>query len=158
MQPSRLVSVALFTFLSASTVAAATYTNAKYGYSVTYPVDQLKPLPEPVSGDGITMKARTGQAEVRVWGEYNVLPYSPEDIARMAEKDCPNHRASYRVAKANLVAVSCAVPSAVLYQKTLIRGDRMATLWARYPSSETNRWDAVIAQMATSLAINLQSY
>lgn len=158
MFPRLLILAALTGSLSATTASAATYSNVKYGYSVTYPDDQLKQLPEPGASDGITMKAKAGQAEIRVWGEYNVQPYSPEDIAKMAEQECPNHKASYRVTKANLVAVSCALPSTIFYQKTLIRGDRMATLWAKYPLSEKSRWDSVVAQMAKALRINESSY
>jgi len=158
MFPRLLILAALTGSLSTPIAAAATYSNAKYGYSVTYPEGQLKSLPQPDAGDGITMKAKAGQAEIRVWGEYNVQPYSAEDIAKMAEQECPNHRASYRVTKANLVAVSCALPSTIFYQKTLIRGDRMATLWAKYPLSEKSRWDAVVTQMAKALRINECSY
>ncbi|HTR87972.1 MAG TPA: hypothetical protein VMI56_26050 [Reyranella sp.] len=129
----------------------ATYANSRFGYTVEYPADLLVPQEEAENGDGRAFEARHGRAQILVYGGYNALNESPAELAGRAETDCAGHHAQYRVAKPNLVAISCTTTDGILYQKTMIRGDTLTTLRAAYPSSERKVWDGVVARMSRSL-------
>jgi hypothetical protein len=130
----------------------AYYNNVRFGYAIAYPSSLLVPQPEADNGDGLAFKAKHGTAHFLVYGGYNALDDSPGAIAESAEADCPAHRADYRVTKRTVVAISCANATDIIYQKTLIRGDVLTTLSARYPRAERKMWDSVVARMAQSLA------
>jgi len=132
---------------------AADYNNLKYSYSIFYPTEFLTAGRELTAEDGIVFTAKTGKAEFRVYGSYNVLHYSPRKIADEGSEDCPAKKASYRVVKPTLVAVSCETKSEIIYQKTLIKDERLVTFGGRYPKSERVIWDAVTAQMARKFYI-----
>jgi len=128
------------------------YSNARYGYSVSYPRDLLRPLPEADNGDGRIFKAKTGAAEFRVFAEGNALDESAELIAKRAESDCPDRKASYRVVKPALVVVSCTMTNGhVYYQKTLIRGGMETTMTANYPKSEGQIWARAVSVMSKTM-------
>jgi hypothetical protein len=129
----------------------ATYINARYGYSISYPAELLSPQREADNGDGRAFQAKIGRARFLVYGGYNALGDSPETLAEQVEGDCPGHRASYRVVKPVLVAVSCETSADILYEKVLIRGDALTTLSARYPKNERAVWNSVVSKMAGSM-------
>ena len=129
-----------------------TYSNARYGYSVSYPRDLLSPLPEAENGDGRIFKAKMGTAEFRVFAEANALDESAELIAKRAEGGCQDHKASYRVVKPTLVAVSCTMTNGhVYYQKTLIRDGMETTMTADYPKPEGQIWARAISVMSKTM-------
>ena len=132
--------------------AFATYANSRFNYTVDYPADLLVPQPEAENGDGRAFNAKTGKAQILVYGSYNALNESPAELAQRAESDCTGQHAQYRLAKPKLVAISCTSGESILYQKTMIEGDTLTTLRATYPASERKTWDGVIAAMARSLA------
>jgi hypothetical protein len=130
----------------------ATYANSRFGYTIEYRADLLLPQPEAENGDGRAFHAKTGKAQILVYGGYNALEQSAADMAHEAEKDCASRPAQYRVVKPGLVAISCKARAGILYQKTLIRGDTLTTMRATYPENERKLWDSVIAAMSRSLA------
>lgn len=144
-----IVFVAAFPAIAAE---VDTYSNARYRYSISYPRDLLSPLPEADNGDGRIFKAKTGIAEFRVFAEGNALDERAELIAKRAEEDCLNHKASYRVVKPTLVAVSCTMPNGhVYYQKTLIRNGMETTVTADYPKSEAQIWARAVSVMSKTM-------
>ena len=138
---------------SAHSAGAATYVNARFGYSVSYPTDLLIPEPEADNGDGRKFHARRGTAAMLVWGAYNADQRSPEDIAREYEVDCGAGKVTYKVAKPQLVAFSCITPAGrVIYQKTLIRHDVLTTVRFEYPAAEQTIWNPAVQQVSGSLS------
>ena len=132
--------------------AMATYDNARFGYAVSYPASQFNAQPESGNGDGRAFKAKGSSAQVLVWGAYNALSQTRAQMAAEIEADCLSRPASYRVAKANLVAVSCNMAGgAVLYEKHLIHGDQITALRFTYPASESARWKPVVERVSASL-------
>jgi len=126
-----------------------TYTNARYGYAISYPRNLLRPLPVSDSGDGRIFKAKTGTAEFRVFS--NGFD-DPEEIANLAEEECPNRKASYRVVKPALVVVSCETAKGnILYGKTLVRDGMATTMTADYPKSESQIWKPVVSAMSKTM-------
>jgi hypothetical protein len=129
------------------------YVNARFHYSVDYPSDLMRPLPESENGDGRAFAVLLPtRADVRVYGGFNAMNRSAEQIVRDFEEEC-HGRASYRVTRPDLAAASCAYGGEIFYQKTLIRGDRLVSLHAQYLVSARRQLDPAIARMASSLRI-----
>lgn len=133
-----------------------TYQNSRFGYAVDYPSPLLVAGNEADNGDGLKFVPERGDADIRVWGEYNVNDDSPAAILKIdLINDCAGGKATYQVSKPNLVAYSCRSPKGrVVYQKVVIEGDTLATLRFDYPSAEQQAWAPVIKQMADSLRLN----
>ncbi len=134
--------------------ADSTYANARYGYTVRYPGELFKSQGEADNGDGGVFKGRGNHAEFRVWANYAAMNQSAKELADEAEHDCIKRPAAYRVAKANLVAVSCAIKGGrIMYEKMLIHDGLTVAFYMTYPASERARWDKVTARIAGSLSI-----
>ena len=132
--------------------ADATYVNARFGYSISYPADLLVAEPESDNGDGRAFHARRGTARMLVWASNNVLAESPAALARQAERECAGQSASYRLVKPAVAAVSCTTSRGdVFYEKTLIRGDVLTSILVTYPAQEKAAWDAVVARISKSM-------
>jgi len=140
-------------FVAAAAADFVTYGNARFGYSIAYPPALVSPQPEAENGDGRIFQAKKGTARFLVYGGYILegINDSPEQRAVDAEKDCPRHRASYRVVKRALVAVSCSTASEIIYLKTIMQDGVATTFSGRYPIAERAIWDGVVARMAASL-------
>ena len=151
----RIISTGLTTLLSIASAQAgelyASYTNVRYGYSITYPITHLVPQPEADNGDGRAFNAKTGKTQFLVYAGYNALGDTPGAIADKAADSCPAHHAEYRIAKPTLVAISCETTTDIIYQKTIIRNDLLITMRATYPMSERAKWDPIVLWMARSL-------
>ena len=135
--------------------ADATYGNARYGYDVVYPSALLKAGQEADTGDGLVFVPNTGNADVRVWGEFNVNDDSPAAILGFdLAHNCAKDNVSYQVSKPSLIAYSCLSPRGrIVYAKTVVRGETMATVRFEYDPGEQERWSPVIKQMANSLRL-----
>lgn len=133
--------------------ALATYGNVRFGYFVDYPSQLLVAGPEADNSDGLTFASRQGDADVRVWGQYNVLDSSPKATLKSSISDtCANREAAYEVKKPSMFAFSCTSPKGrVIYEKTIIRGDTLVVLYLDYPTEEKEKWAPVVKQMASSL-------
>lgn len=149
--------VSVLAFLAPLTPAnAATYTNVRYGYWLSYPADLMVAEREADAGDGRSFRARQGTATMAVWATWNLhdgaVDQSPEGVAREAASDCVRGPIPYRVVKPSLVAVSCITPRGhVIYQKTLINKEVLTSVRFEYPNSENARWDDVVKHVAASL-------
>ena len=138
----------------AGSASAATYANARFGYWIDYPADLIVPGRESDNGDGREFHAQGGTVRIATWGEYNALDQTPGQLAQVSEKDCQSGKIAYHVAKSRLVAFSCVMPGGrILYQKTLIGGDVLATVRFEYPSAERAKWDPVVNRVAGSLRL-----
>jgi hypothetical protein len=137
--------------LAQSVDTPATYHNARFGYSISYPADLFQAEPESQNSDGRRFHAPNGGAHFAVWASYNSLQQTPTDIAADAASGCLPKSAPYRVMKVTLVAVSCETKDGIYYRKTLIRGDVLTSFDMTYPASERTTWDPVVAKMSASL-------
>jgi hypothetical protein len=105
-----------------------TYQNGRFGFSVGYPADRPKPLPEPDGGDGRGFKALHGQMVVSVWAGYD-SDTSLSSMAGEAERDCLSGKADYKVIRDKKIppfmALSCMkAGQSVFYTKALVQGCR----------------------------------
>ena len=145
--------IAAVAMAGAAPAADAVYVNARFGYELSYPTDRLVAQPEASNGDGRRFRARDGSAEMAVWGGYNALEQSPAALARaVVDTDCGGRTPALRVARADLVAVSCLkADGRIVYQKTLIHSDVLTTLRFDYPAAERATWDPVVKRVSASM-------
>jgi|KBSMisStandDraft_5_1062788.scaffolds.fasta_scaffold205161_2 hypothetical protein len=129
------------------------YVNSRYDFSISYPPTLLKAQPESDAGDGRVFAGvkSTARCSVFAGGTAPDINDTAEAAAELAEEKCPGHRASYRVVKRQLAAISCMIGTDILYSKTLLRGGVATTFIGTYPMKERARWDAVVAAMARSM-------
>jgi hypothetical protein len=132
-----------------------TYQNARFGYSVRYPGDLLRPLPEADDGDGRHFQPLHGHADIAVWASYSADD-TLDSLADQAAQDCTGGRASYRVVRDKAVppfmALSCPEPGGqVLYAEALRCKDVTTQIQLTYPATEKPTWDPVAAKMSASL-------
>src|SRR5690348_10551026 len=98
----RILAATLFMALALALPArAGSYTNARFGYTLIYPNDRFTPQPEAENGDGRHFTARSGAADLAVWGAYNALEQTPDDIAAQTTTDCT--ATPYRLVKPTVV-------------------------------------------------------
>ncbi|MBL6854137.1 MAG: hypothetical protein ISS15_10870 [Alphaproteobacteria bacterium] len=136
----------------ATPALSASYTNDRFGYTLTYPDNTFAPQPEAENGDGRHFTALHGRADLAVWGGYNALNQSPSDIAGETAANCTSDAAPYRLVKPTVVVVSCLTRDGVVYRKTYIRGDTLTSFQLTYPASEKARWDAMIGKITLAPA------
>jgi len=148
-----MLAAAMVSTAAIASSSFATYTNGRYGYSISYPADLLKPQLESDSGDGRVFQAKSGAAEFKVYAGATAEGFddTPELIAGLAVEDCPNHKAAYRIVTPHLIAISCAIGMDIYYQKTLLRGGIATTMTAKYPKAESAVWNPVVSTMAKSV-------
>jgi uncharacterized protein YecT (DUF1311 family) len=130
-----------------------TYTNDRFGFSIQYPPELLTMQRAPDNDDGRTFKSADGKTTILAFGRYLTDGETPESIVKDAEAKCPNHHASYRVVKPNLIAVSCQIAETIKYQKTIISSETAVTLDASYPASEKSDLDSVVGHIASSMSL-----
>jgi hypothetical protein len=130
-----------------------TYANSRYGYSISYPPDLLIPQRESDDGDGRIFTSKDGKAEFRIYAaaSFAGIDDTSETVVKSAEQKCPGHRASYRVVKPHLAAMSCVAGTELIYQKTILENGMDTTFMGAYPAAQRAIWDPAVAAMAQSL-------
>jgi hypothetical protein len=136
--------------IAALPVRAGTYSNQQFGYSIRYPSELLRPI-DTHSDAGQAFAAVSGDAGFRVFAASR-KGRSPQEMADEAQAVCPGPRPFYRVAKPNLIAISCTAGDRIIYQKSLLRGDLAITVRGEYPAAERETWDPVVTSIARSMS------
>lgn len=128
------------------------YVNARFGYSIDFPPTLVRALPESDNSDGRRfLLRRGGSGRAWVWGNFASEDRTLRTEAAALEARCDGGRATYRVLRARMMAVSCPSRGRILYQKTLSNERIMVSFSADYPASERQTWDRIVAQMSGSL-------
>jgi hypothetical protein len=142
----------------------ATYTNARFGYSVAYPADLLKPGPEPANGDGRRFtgikNARRAATSliVLVFGALNTEDEPLKThFARAAAGDSPSQKTTYKKLGPGWYVVSGFISDPdrpkrrrIFYRKTILREDVLKTLHLEYDPSEKAGLDPVVTRISRS--------
>lgn len=133
----------------------ATYQNDRFNFVVDYPAQLLVAGQEADNGDGLRFTPKSGDADIRAWGEYNVNDDAPAAILQSNLKnDCAKGKVSFQVSKPNLVAYSCLSPQGrIVYEKVVIRDDTLASVRFEYDPAAQAAWAQAIKQMAGSLRL-----
>lgn len=123
-----------------------TYTNARYGYSISYPSNLLIPQGEADNGDGQAFLSKDGAAEMRVYGSQDLGGGLAESYrAAQAGKEV-----SYKTMKGNWFVVSGRDGGKIFYQKTMLKGGALKTFSIEYDESRKSTYDAITARIARS--------
>lgn len=132
---------------SAPTKNWATYTNARFGFSVDRPAD-LAPGPEPENGDGLVF---TGHGlKVTSFGNNRINEPKDEFKFRVDEWK-KSGKVTYKVMKKDFFVISGKQGDNDFYQRTIIAADKYATFILEYPASERGHMKSVIEHMGKSL-------
>jgi hypothetical protein len=129
-------------------VAYRTYSNARYGFSIAYPVNVLVPQGEPDNGDGQKFVSKDGSATLLAFGS-NRLDRSLRDEFQTAQE---NRTVTYKVFKPDMFVVSGTGNGKIFYQKTLLRGDVFKTFIIEYEEQNRAEFDPITSRIARSFA------
>ena len=127
-------------------VAYHTYSNARYGFSIAYPVNVLMPQGESDNGDGQKFVSKNGSATLLAFGSQR-LDRSLQDEFQSAQE---NRTVTYKVIKGNMFVVSGHADGKIFYQKTLLRGDVFKTFIIEYDEGQRGTFDQITARIARS--------
>jgi hypothetical protein len=125
-----------------------TYSNARYGFSIAYPVGILVPQGESDNGDGQRFASRSGGATLTAYGS-NRMDRSLQDEFQTAQE---NRNVTYRVLKRDMFVVSGTANGKIFYQKTLLRGDSFKTFIIEYDEHERGTFDPITTRISRSFA------
>ncbi len=132
-----------------------TYINARFGYRIAYPAD-FTPQGESDNGDG---QVFTGgdDAELRVWGGYNVLRETPASAMREALRHCAENQrqVTYRTVGRGFFVVSGyeSDGARIFYLKKIVRPSLQVGFEFVYPASQRTRYDRAVGVIASSLRL-----
>jgi hypothetical protein len=129
-------------------VTYRTYSNARYGFSIAYPVNVLFPQGESDNGDGQKFVSQNGRASLLAFGSQR-LDRSLQDEFQSAQE---NRTVTYKVLNQNWFVVSGTENGKIFYQKTLLRGDVFKTFIIEYEKAQRATYDAITARIARSFA------
>lgn len=154
-----LVFVALAVAAAFGQAKYSTYSNARFGYSIQYPMDLLEMQGEADNGDGATFISKDSSAEMRVWGQNNALNRSVRDEYAEALKRAGTIF-TYKSLLKNGFAVSGTSGDKIYYQKTLYRpgkGGVFYTFTIEYPAAERAKYDAAVQRIVKSFKFDPSS-
>jgi hypothetical protein len=150
---SLLPLLAAFSLMSAAALAEerwSTYGNARFGVFVDYPASlfTVENAP-PDNGDGQSFRTADGQAELAVWGSYNIDNETPE--AYLHDK-VDLSGASYKKAGRDFYAISGTRDQSIFYQRcNFPKGDVIACFNISYPEADKAKWDEIVKRIGQSL-------
>jgi hypothetical protein len=136
-------------------VTYRTYSNARYKYSISYPVGILEPQGEPDNGDGQKFTSKDGRAELIVYGANNIDNETTKSEFDKAVKEMGGEAGrvvTYKVMKKNWFVISGRHDKNIFYSKTINRGDTLITFIFEYPESESATFDAITTRIANSFS------
>lgn len=131
-----------------------TYSNARFGYSIAYPVGILYPQGEADNGDGQKFLSKDRRAEMLVYGGHQLDSVSLSDMYEAALKEKAASGASrnvtMKVLKKDWFVISGYAGGRVFYQKTMLRGGMFKTFIIEYDRSQKSLYDPITARVARS--------
>ena len=145
--------IAIISFFSFSqTLKAQTnyknYSNARYGFSISYPADLLTPQGESDNADGQIFSGDGG--EMRVYGSNMLLNGTllKEFNAVMKEQ---GNGVSYKTYRQNFFVVSALNDGRIFYRKTIVKPNgSFITFMIEYDESKRGVYDKAVARMVKS--------
>lgn len=130
------------------------YHNARFDYSVSYPLDILIPQGEADNGDGQRFLSKDGRAEMLVYGSNNALKQTLQQAFAEASasraKDHPGRVVSYKVMRQDWFAISGTENGRIFYQKTFLKNGVFKTLGIEYDESQKAIYDSITTVISKS--------
>lgn len=145
--------IATLVFLAAAAAQTSTYTNARYGYSVSYPSALLTPQGESGSGDGQEFLSKDKRFQLLAWGSYNALeqtiPYAAKQYIELESKKRP-FKLTYKVVKDAWYVYSGLSGDNIVYQKGFLQDEIFTTIRLEYPLADKDKLDPAVKQIIAS--------
>lgn len=129
------------------------YHNVRFDYSISYPVGILIPQGESVNGDGQRFLSKDGRTELLVYGSYNSLDQTLNDVLTQETERSPDHPSrvvTYKVLRGDWFVVSGTENGRIFYQKTMLRESTFKTFRIEYDESQKRTFDSITAFIARS--------
>lgn len=123
------------------------YTNARFGYSLTYPGSVFTAEPESENGDGRKFFSRDRQAKIAVFGAYNVENYSMERYRDTIIKEFAGYeQVTYSPRGKTWFVLSGFHNGSVYYQKVIFScGNEIINVLAvNWPIGNREQYDPII--------------
>jgi hypothetical protein len=130
----------------------ATYRNAHYGFSLTYPSAQFQPQ-EPLAEDGRVWVSRDGNARILAGALPNAEGFSLQDYRDFVLKQSyPGASVDYAPMRENWFVLSGVRDGVMFYERvTFTCGGKLINSWAMlYPAAERRLYDRVVEQVSKS--------
>ena len=144
-----LFSIFIFSVAANAQANYKTYSNARYGYSISYPADLLKAQGEAANSDGQVFAS--DDAEMRVFGTNMLSNGSLAKEYNAVVKEQGAENVTYKTLKKNFFVVSGAKDGRIYYQKTMARqGGSFVTFMIEYDESKRGVYDKAIERMVKS--------
>lgn len=136
--------------MSLAWAANRTYVNPRFGTTLTYP-DAIftQTAPVPMNGDGQTWTSADG-ATLSVWGQNNVLDFTPTTIADFIAKDIDE--VTYRKVGSKWMVVSGFDNGAIVYHRAEFGSAGVIhSMELRYAASVRQHYDRLAGIIAEGL-------
>jgi len=127
-----------------------TYSNARFGYSISYPSNLLTPQGEAENGDGQVFK--NNETELRVWGSNNALGRTLRQEFNANLNDY-GRGVTYKTLLKNGFVISGTQKGKIFYHKTIFNDDQFLTFTFFYPTSKRSVYDSIVSKIAKSFKI-----
>jgi len=129
------------------------YENARFGTLIEYPSAIFTPLPPPENDDGRSFRSIDGAARFIVFGQFNALE---KTVEQMLSDDLTSSRygqVTYRRKWADRYVLSGFRQGDVFYRKVIVPAgtDTLHAFEIDYPPEQKATYDAIAARMAKSL-------
>lgn len=130
-----------------------TYSNDRFGTSVTFPAELFDQRMEPpVNGDGMTWTSRDG-ASIAVWGTNNALDLTPQSLAELeTARDTPRYDVTYHRVGSDWLVLSGYDEGLIFYERFVFgSNDVIHGVLVKYPASLRSTFDPLVGSIASSL-------
>jgi hypothetical protein len=130
----------------------ATYTNKRYGFTLSYPTAHFKPQ-EPLSEEGRVWVSHDGSARLLAGALPNTDGMSLQDYRKFVlEQSYPGASVDYAPVRDTWFVVSGMRDGTIFYERvTFTCGGRRINSWAMlYPTAERSLYDRLVERVARS--------
>lgn len=154
-----ILSLALLAQTATGQIRYESYSNARFDYSIDYPVNLLVPQRESTNGDGRAFLAKKGDAKMLVWGQYNAL-FDTLTNAYQSDLEERGAGVTYKILLKDSYVISGTKAGKIYYQKTMLSGTdgdgdaTFATFTIEYKKSEKAKYDPIVARISKSFKFN----
>lgn len=138
--------------LEKPTISYKTYCNSRFDYCIDYPKDILFPQPEPENGDGCVFKSKEAEEILSVAGSHpfeddgvDILAsrYDSELSGEFEENGNIGRVITYKKLGKSFFVVSGYKNGRIFYNKTIMKGDFIASARLQYSESDKVIYDNV---------------
>jgi len=131
------------------------YKNSRFGFEFSYPADLFSPGSAPANDDGRTFETVDGEANITVWGSYNVLDQTPRSYLNWVKQEADVvDEVTYQRVKNNWVVVSGFKGHMIYYEKTIFScgGQVMNSIALYYPVTKEKVFNPLVGRITKSLS------